>query len=318
MGVLSYLPQGSPFFRHFRTSKEPPFPGHTNVKYCYSTWLRHLSMARENCLPTAPEAVAELGPGESLGVGLTALLCGARTYVALDVEKTADISGNLTMLNELVTLLNNRGEIPDDRELPGANPKLLDYGFPSHILSADRLKFALEYGRLAMIRNAILKLAGTAGNIIQFNYVAPWSDTVIIERESVDMIISQAVLEHIDDLEGSYAAMFQWLKPGGFISHVIDFRSHGTSRTWNGHWAYPNFVWNLMRGKRPFLINRYPYSKHRELLKKHGFEIVGEKKSFNKSGIKRGQLAREFLDLTDEDLATDVVFFQALKRKHVT
>jgi hypothetical protein len=52
----------------------------------------------------------------------------------------------------------------------------------------------------------------------------------------VDLIVSQAVLEHVDDLENTYDAFAQWLRPGGRMSHEIDFHSRGLTMPWNGHW----------------------------------------------------------------------------------
>jgi hypothetical protein len=38
-------------------------------------------------------------------------------------------------------------------------------------------------------------------------YHAPWFDARVIEPETVDMVYSQAVLEHVDELAGIYRAM---------------------------------------------------------------------------------------------------------------
>ena len=44
----------------------------------------------------------------------------------------------------------------------------------------------------------------------------------MIQKESVDMIYSQAVLEHVDELPGVYGAMRRWLQANGVMSHQID------------------------------------------------------------------------------------------------
>ena len=51
----------------------------------------------------------------------------------------------------------------------------------------------------------------------------------MVKSGSVDMILSQAVMEHVEHLEQTYEAMRHWLKPGGLASHAIDFKSHGTA-----------------------------------------------------------------------------------------
>lgn len=50
--------------------------GSTDARYCYSVWLRHLVMAHVRGLNTDPHTLAELGPGDSLGTGLCAVLTG--------------------------------------------------------------------------------------------------------------------------------------------------------------------------------------------------------------------------------------------------
>ena len=51
--------------------------GHTTAAYCYSVWLRHLSIITKAVPNFAPKVVVELGPGDSLGLGCAALLSGA-------------------------------------------------------------------------------------------------------------------------------------------------------------------------------------------------------------------------------------------------
>jgi hypothetical protein len=69
--------------------------GTNSGRYCYSVWLRHLAHAANNGLQTCPRVVAELGPGDSLGTGIAALLSGAEQYVALDVVPHANVERNL-------------------------------------------------------------------------------------------------------------------------------------------------------------------------------------------------------------------------------
>ena len=51
--------------------------GHTTGAYCYSVWLRHLTIITKAVPNFAPKVVVELGPGDSLGLGCAALLSGA-------------------------------------------------------------------------------------------------------------------------------------------------------------------------------------------------------------------------------------------------
>ena len=65
-----------------------------NSRYCYSVWLRHLSIINENGLDTNPNIVAELGPGDSIGMGLMALLTGSSKYYALDIVEKTNVKQN--------------------------------------------------------------------------------------------------------------------------------------------------------------------------------------------------------------------------------
>jgi hypothetical protein len=107
--------------------------------------------------------------------------------------------------------------------------------------------------------------------------------------------------------------MKQWLKPTGFMSHTIDFKSHGITKSWNGHWSFSDFEWGIVKGGKIFLINRQPFSKHIELHSKYGFKILlnSPKKLENK--LKRQYLSRKFRFLSEEDITTSGVYILSQK-----
>lgn len=284
--------------------------GTVSARYCYSVWLRHLVEAEKNGLNTRPNVIAELGPGDSLGIGLAALISGSEKYFAFDVVNYANTQRNLEIFDDLITLFRNRAPIPGDDEFPKVKPYLDNYTFPSHILDDDTLNWALEPSRIERIRNSLAGIQDD-GSIIQ--YKVPWYDASVLERESVDMIYSQAVLEHVDDLQNTYESMRLWLKHDGYISHQIDFKSHGTATEWNGHWTYSDFVWKLIRGKRPFLLNRATYSQHIATMKAKGFDIVCVRTIETESQVKVTQLAPKFRALSETDLITSGAFVQGVK-----
>jgi predicted SAM-dependent methyltransferase len=291
---------------------------HTSIKtssprYCYSVWLRHLCKAHEYGLPTHPATVAEIGPGGSLGVGISALLSGANRYYALDiVEHIADVK-IVETFEELCKLFSTHAKIPDKEEFPKVKPDLATYSFPRKILTENRLAETLEIARVLAIRNAISSIGNKEGQI-QISYVVPWMDLSSLEEASLDILLSQAVLEHVDDIESAYRAFYHWLKPGGFMSHQIDFRCHDVAREWNGHWTYSDFTWRLIKGQRPYLINRYPYSMHISIMREVGFEIIAEERVKAHSKIQRRRLADRFQSLSNDDLTTRSAHILALKR----
>lgn len=308
--AISFLPGAtriSPIAR--RIARRTTGTGGTNsARYCYSVWLRHLVMTARDGLNSAPDVVAELGPGDSLGIGLSALLSGANRYVALDVVRHADASRNLQVFGDLVDLFRRREPIPDAQEFPRVGPRLSSYAFPSDVLDATRLDASLAPERIARIE-ASIRDTESARSMIR--YRAPWRDVKTIEAASIDMILSQAVLEHVDDLAGAYHAMRLWLRPGGIMSHEIDFCSHGFAEPWNGHWRYSNAMWKLIRGKDPWCINREPWSTHLALLADENCRVVAVQRMTEHTGLARARLARRFRTMSDEDLTTRTLFFQA-------
>lgn len=273
-------------------------------------------MAGKAGLLVRPASVAELGPGDSLGIGLAALLCGTDRYYALDVVKYANRKRDAEIVDELINLFRKRERIPDDTEFPDVKPYLESYEFPHHLLTHERLSAALGEHRVQHIRRALLDPDDGPYGKIRISYVVPWHDSTPTEKESVDMIYSQAVLEHVDDLASTYEELYRWLNPGGFMSHQIDFRSHGVARKWNGHWAYSDPVWRVLRAWWPYLINREPHSRHIELLRRLGLEIVCDVMIRTHAGIHREQLAPRFRSLSDEDLTTSGAFVQAVKKRN--
>jgi hypothetical protein len=311
-GLATYLPT-------FHRPRGATTGGEVSPRYCYTVWLRHLVMAHESGLPTSPETVAELGPGDSLGLGLAALLTGATRYRAFDIVAHTNVERNLHLLHDLVALLEARTPIPDAREFPEVVPQLGDapdaYAFPSAVLDEARLERALAPPRVAAIRQALQRLGERVDGGIEMSYVAYRYNAHVLAERSVDMLVSQAVMEHVDDPAGTYASLARWLRPDGFASHVIDFRSHGTAPTWDGHWTYSDTTWRLVRGRRKFVIsNRLPLSMHHRLLEEAGFDIVRTVRTTQPAAVARPELAPRFVALTEEDRTTDRAFIQTRLR----
>jgi SAM-dependent methyltransferase len=275
--------------------------------------MRHLMMLRRSGLPTMFESVVELGPGDTLGIGLAALLSGSERYIALDVVQYAEPAANLLVLEELVSLFRERAPIPDENEFPTVRPVLPSYAFPDDVFTPQRLTIFLNPDRLNAIRAAIENPSLNASADARISYVVPW-EPGMIENASVDLIYSQSVLEYPRDLAALYAEMWRWLKPGGIMSHEIDFKSIGLTEDWNGHWTCSDALWQIAMGRRRWSINRAPHSAHIALLESLGCRVVCDERTNRSSGITRAQLAPRFRDLTDEDLTTSSALIQAVKR----
>jgi hypothetical protein len=259
-----------------------------------------------------PRTLAELGPGDSLGVGLAAMLSGVDNYYALDVVRYSNIETNLKIFEELVALFRSRAERPT-KGWPDFDEYLDEHLFPSHILGEGLLETSLSENRIAAIRKTIAN-PGYQNDGLVIKYMVPWSDADIIEKDTVDVILSHSVLEHVVDLETAYQALHAWLKPKGVMTHQIDFTSHGLSEKWNGYRAYSEVLWKIIMGKRTFLINRQPCSVHKSLMIRNGFIVICDKARHRTDGVQRSELSNSWKNITDEDLTCSGAFFQASKQ----
>lgn len=288
--------------------------GSNQSRYCYSIWLRHLIHLnrKEKFLP---KKLAELGPGDSIGVGLAALLSGTEVIYAFDVNNTIDVPQNLAIFDELVELFKKKITIPDNSEFPYVSPVIEDYGFPSQIINDSILIEALNESRLQAIRSEISQLSSENFNGKYIKYRAPWENNEFLEIDSIDLILSQAVMEHVLKLEDTYKSIYNWLVKGGKMSHQIDFTSHGTSTSWNGHWLYSGWEWQFVNDVEGPAINRATFKNHLDIIKKVGFTIEKQILSKNLDGLKYVYLKNKLpnSEISQDEFSTQGMFIIAKK-----
>jgi len=291
-GLLTWVP-GVNAWRMVRGST-----GGTNSScYCYAVWLRHLVMLHRYGFRIKGARIGELGPGDSIGTGLAALLSGASRYVGLDAVPYSAKTDHDLILKELVEMYLRKEPIPNACAFPQLRPMLTSYEFPNEIL--DLIMNFDEKVKLIQreLRKAIMK-----GGFV--NYVAPWNSASNLELTDLDLVFSQAVLQYVDELEQIYSAMFTWLKPGGYASHRIGFSETHLSPYWNGHWAYSDFHWQMVRGRHEGFLNRAPLSTHLNFAKKAGFQIVFVEGDFDDEGLNAKDLSPRYQSLSEEDRRT--------------
>lgn len=274
--------------------------GTISATSCYSIFLRHMSLLGSVGIKEVPKIVAELGPGSSFGTGFAALLAGAEKYCALDVIDFSNAEVNFAVFDEIVTLYRRKAPIPSSGVHSRRFPELDHYDFPHFIGFEPDSAFEK---RAAAIRKDIALKGGTFVQV-----AAPWTELSVLTPGSVDWIFSQSVLEHVDDLADAYVSMSRWLRPGGYMSHLIDFSSHDLFQDWNGHWAVSERMWHVIRGKRPYLINRQPYAYHQKLAADCGFTTIAERRAKRFDGLIPTEFSSKFRSITDEDARTIMVF----------
>ncbi len=276
--------------------------GSIDPRYCYAVWLRHRVCVRAAGAALPPRLVAELGPGLSLGVGIAALLTGSEEYLAFDVARDANEATNREIAEGIASLLAAGAAVPDDGAYPEVLPRLRAYGSPDATalewLTPERVE-AVQAALVSAVRGG----EGQSGGV-RIRYVVPWDDAGAIEGGTVDLVIAQAVMEHVEDVASAYASIAAWLRPGGLFSAAIDFRSHGLTTAWNGHWQYSRRIWRLVRGARRWTLNRLGCSDHLRLLREAGLEVLEVQRQFAEVSGAGSALAAEFRHLSEDDRRT--------------
>jgi len=270
--------------------------GSDSARYCYAVWLRHLVMLSRYGFTLQDRTVCELGPGDSIGAGIAALLGGARRYIALDAVPYSTTTDLRQMTADLAQLYESRQPIPDHDEFPGIRPRLTSYEFPRQAICDDSLQ-----ERIRLVTDAVNSGLHTANGMIAYH--APWRSVHDVAAGSLDLVFSQAVLQYVDALKDLYRSMFTWLKGGGYASHATGLGANDFAPMWNGHWAYSDREWRLVRGRREYMLNREPLSTHLRLAASAGFDILHAEPQYSHRGLARQAIARRFRSLQPDDLA---------------
>jgi len=294
-GALSYF---IPRFRNPHVEM-----GTAKADFAYSQFLRFVILtAKTRAWQHFPTVVAEIGPGSSFAFGICALLAGAERYYALDVIEQASSARNLAIMDDLVALFKARAPVPNDGWNARIFPFVARTDFPEDLM--PNLDALLSDARIAQIRAS---LAG-AGACDMIRAYAPWTSHEREVDRLPDWIVSNSVMEHVDDLDHAYQAFKRWSGPGTIMSHLIDYSAHGIAPEWNGHWGASDLGWTITRGKRHYLINRTPHSTHLRLHGAAGFTILAEDKLRRVDGLIREDFSASFSAMSQEDAGTHLAF----------
>jgi SAM-dependent methyltransferase len=245
--------------------------------------------------------VAEVGPGDSCGVGLLFLADGC----------------SQVDLVERGTPIHDAAQIRELHRAIAARHPVLDQACSRGDARAEDLFEGLTWHRDAGAESFFENRQG-----------------------EYDFIVSRAVLEHVDDVEKSLVGMAAALKPGGRMLHMVDLRDHGLFHPPHHELAFletPQWLHRLMtRGAgRP---NRVLTHEYRRILRSTGLtceylvtRVVGagaiephrpwseisaevREHAIRVVRAQRHRLAAEFLDVADEDLAVAGLFIVAQKQ----
>ena len=211
------------------------------------------------------KTVLELGPGDSVASAIIAYSHGAQTIL---VDAGSFAKNNPETYQTLARYLAVLGYVPP--ELSGC--KSLD-----DVLSACNARY---------LTAGLESLATIPGN-------------------SVNLIFSQAVLEHVfkEDFLATQRECFRILCSDGVCSHKVDLRDHLGGGLNN--LRFPDKIWESTFFVRSgFYTNRIRFKQMMQYFCDAGFQVeVGDIRRWDHLPIDRGNLAREFQNFTDEELS---------------
>lgn len=287
--------------------------GTDSALYCYGVWLRHLKLLHKYTgLTEIPKTIFEVGPGDSIGTGLAAMLCGSDEYYAYDVVDFTDIEKNLIIFDELLKFFKNKRVMPK-KEFPNMMPRMENLDFPSDILTEDLLKRTLDPERIERIRNVIKNHEEKSPSEIKINlyFGVRFKDLLSLK---IDFIFSQGAMQYIDDVDEYYSLFYKILPPGGLVSTQMGFASTKTGDAWYDHWTYSDMEWKIISGKKICMISRRSYTEHVEGLKRNNLSLIKERVTRKNDIPDRKKLHGRFKELNDDDLAISSAYFLTKKQ----
>lgn len=217
------------------------------------------------------KVVLEYGPGDIPGVALLLVAYGARKVYCADRFSLVSISSkNLAVVRQLAHTLDEPARQRFDQCFK--NPHAPEEGFnPEHI----------EY---------LVRPNGMSG----------------LQNEA-DIVLSRAVLEHVNDLDATFDDMLRAMKPGALALHQVDLRSHGLHVSNPLDFlAPPYWLWKLMHSHKG-VPNRWRADRYEQIIQRLGVELIAFKPTVKFEQILvtsiLPSLATAFKKVSEEQLA---------------
>lgn len=230
--------------------------------------------------------VLDLGCGfyNPLGVSLFFYLNGASACTAIDVQDS-DRTRAAEALGELLL-----DSLADDSDLTVAQLPQVERFKKISCFNINALNSGdLESG----ISNAPI------------NYSINSSHTMeSIEDNSIDIVSSHAVFEHIPDVETTFKTLNRKMTSGGVAHLVIDMVDH---RFYENSEKYNHFSWLSELDQEPddHVCNRLRAPDFLRLISSSGFSVLSEKRSYAEvPETVKSSLKPEYQALSEEDLRT--------------
>ena len=264
--------------------------GTSDPAYCYALFLRTFNyyyMYNKNI----PKQVLEVGCGDSNIVALLWLLIGSEKVYSVDAYEYLKKKNFYNIFDLASDLLINKSFSKLD-----INPKL-------NIDVYEKLWNVIESKDTLIKRKKIIlediKRYQNLNHSNLFSYNPNYTTTTKFDKK-FNLIFSQAVFEHVKDPKAVLSFLHKNLDNNGIIYTSVDFKSHGVSTIFNGHYLLTEDQYVTLSSPYVFrYINRLPPSYFNIFLKEN-FQIIDEQKTFSKNFIKLSKT--NVSNLTKEDL----------------
>lgn len=241
-------------------------------KTCFDDYFEHLGVAKtEQADFLSGQRILEYGPGDLPGVAILMVAHGAGQVVCVDRFPLVRMSPKNVQIAKIML---------------------------------ERLPAPLRDRAEACFRQAGHPETGFDPRFIE--YLIRPSGLSGLTNE-VDLVISRAVLEHVNDLPATFRDMHAALKPGGMAIHLVDLKSHGLHRNNPLDFlCWPAWLWSLMYSAKG-VPNRLRVNAYREAVAQSGLEVIALTPTVRASPDDvraiRPELAAPFRKLPEDDLS---------------
>lgn len=242
-------------------------------EYYEDLFYKFSEIFQANDITLENKNILEIGAGNSIGLGYFFLGEGCKSYVGGDKHRSANMSKRSTNIEKEL------GELIK-KKYPTLNLDELIKISTSEIIFKT-MKFRFE------------KLDITQDKTVFHN--------------KFDLIISNAVLEHLDknNISKAFKNMNLFLKQDGVMVHNIDLRDHFNMNFPTNFYKYSDYEWTKLVYNTYFYTNRLRFSDYLGELKINNFEIISIKKNVRKDSTKQITIHPEFKNKYDiADLET--------------
>ena len=203
-------------------------------------WLEYLNKYKGREYLLKDKKILELGPGADLGVGLIALMRGAKKFNSIDINNLVKSVPNLFYEEMFRYLEDNKNQFVD----------------------------------VAYLRKQLNLTLNNKSDKLNYVYRKDF-DISVFKSEDIDLILSNAVFEHLDNVERTVSQLNKVAKKGCLFIAEVDLKTHSRwIRNVDPYniYRYKDRMYNFFRFQGS--PNRYRPYEYKEILLNNGWSHV--------------------------------------------